>query len=861
MTEAVVDPISVYALTGTTTGPFETSWGYEAAAEVQVWIVTVAGVQTLLEAVTDYTLTPGAVTLDDGGSVTLAVGTVPVGGWTSGDQVALIRDTPVSQPEPLGDRAAITPSTVEATINRVVRQAQDSRRDLNRGVAVPLGEAGLTLASAAERRQGLVAYDAAANFKVVPSAPGKFAGWDADGEPVSLAGTGADAGLREDLATGAGALLVKALAAGGVARSVAARLADLPPTPDDYADPNASVLAAGGSLYLPENNDLVVASQPRGAVNGPGALVIGDAVEGERYENLVSPTLEALLSTLGRIGDTSALSLAIARGNVTWVWWGDSITEGVSQTTRRNSFAGIIERQLKRMFPQVTWDFIDLSIAGQDIANANSDTFLYPADYNPTPGWQRVPPEPSLWNLPGGPVVDGAWHAQVEAAAPDVLAMALTENNTGADGYAVAFTFRNILVNRIPYWATVPSVVLITPLTPSRLVDTPFDGDVVAPLINRNASYIRDLAEEFNHTLVDLNRLWIAVSTGNDVVMTRDRRRAGFADYDGAVPWLYTGTRPVVVGSIMTTTAAGFAYRDVLEKDVRISGTLAGAGAPALVYRSNPSTPAQAYRVQVEAGIPQVVLAYNDITIASAAIASAASYVVSVEAVGSVHDVTVNGVFAFRKYDYQRVEAGRYGAGGSGAGTVTNFVCDAAVPTSVGPATLLERNLLGKVDSDWGVNPNSVGGNGINHPTPLGHQLYVAAFRKLIDYITGLVLRPVEQEWTAVGLADAGALAANDYLDIKVNGTVITPQVTGVGNETATHLQGTVPEFSIDIFDDTALVELVNSATATVLATCTINFGVVGAYRVYAAGQASVAAWGFRANVRARARPKRGGDA
>lgn len=140
MTEAVVDPISVYALTGTTTGPFETSWGYEAAAEVQVWIVTVAGVQTLLEAVTDYTLTPGAVTLDDGGSVTLAVGTVPVGGWTTGDQVALIRATPVSQPEPLGDRAAITPSTVEATINRVVRQVQDGRRDLNRSVKAPLGE-------------------------------------------------------------------------------------------------------------------------------------------------------------------------------------------------------------------------------------------------------------------------------------------------------------------------------------------------------------------------------------------------------------------------------------------------------------------------------------------------------------------------------------------------------------------------------------------------------------------------------------------------------------------------------------------------------------------------------------------------
>lgn len=159
MTEAVVDPISVYALTGTTTGPFATSWGYEAAAEVQVWIVTVAGVQTLLTSGSGYTLTPGAVTLDDGGSVTLAGGTVPVGGWTTGDKVALIRATPVSQPEPLGDRAAITPSTVEAAINRVVRQAQDSRRDLNRGIKVPLGEAGLTVAAAATRAGKMQEYD------------------------------------------------------------------------------------------------------------------------------------------------------------------------------------------------------------------------------------------------------------------------------------------------------------------------------------------------------------------------------------------------------------------------------------------------------------------------------------------------------------------------------------------------------------------------------------------------------------------------------------------------------------------------------------------------------------------------------
>lgn len=184
MTEAVVDPISVYALTGTTTGPFETSWGYEAAAEVQAWIVTVAGVQTLLEAVTDYTLTPGAVTLTDGGSVTLAVGTVPVGGWTSGDQVALIRATPVSQPEPLGDRAAITPSTVEATINRAVRQGQDGRRDLNRSIKVPLGEAGLSVPAEAARAGKLPVFaDGALGLLDTPE---RLIATDGDGKAYGL---------------------------------------------------------------------------------------------------------------------------------------------------------------------------------------------------------------------------------------------------------------------------------------------------------------------------------------------------------------------------------------------------------------------------------------------------------------------------------------------------------------------------------------------------------------------------------------------------------------------------------------------------------------------------------------------------
>ncbi len=196
MAQAIQTPEQVSTATGVE-NTFATVWTFEAAAEVRV-IVEVAGVQTVQVQGVDYDVAAGTW-LTDGANCVFRAGRLP----PNGARVIRQRVTPAQQVEPFGDNEKFRPLQSEKAYDRLTRQVQEERAKTARAVTLPFGEPGLTLPRVAARADGVAIFDDAGEFDVIPSSPGEFLGWDADGAPVALTGTGADDGLRVDLAAGA----------------------------------------------------------------------------------------------------------------------------------------------------------------------------------------------------------------------------------------------------------------------------------------------------------------------------------------------------------------------------------------------------------------------------------------------------------------------------------------------------------------------------------------------------------------------------------------------------------------------------------------------------------------------------------
>lgn len=111
--------------------------------------------------------------------------------------------------------------------------------------------------------------------------PGQFVVFTADREVQGSAGTGADSGLRTDLAAATGANLVGFKRDGGVSRSAGGKLAEQPITPDDFAGTDTqkvqAALDARGSILLTRAYSITAALTMRGDTQlrgKPGAKLV-----------------------------------------------------------------------------------------------------------------------------------------------------------------------------------------------------------------------------------------------------------------------------------------------------------------------------------------------------------------------------------------------------------------------------------------------------------------------------------------------------------------------------------------------------------------------------------------------------------
>lgn len=170
MTVAVETPYTSYVGDGSTAA-FALNFTYTDAADV-VATVSVGG----LPVTAGYAVSGGNAVFS----------TAPA----AGASIVLKRMTPRRQLAQFPPNGNFPSADTGVALDRLTREQQEQDLTLGRAVVVPDGESGLTLPPAAARA-------------------GLFAGFDALGGVVPLTGTGADAGLRTDLASTTGASLVK----------------------------------------------------------------------------------------------------------------------------------------------------------------------------------------------------------------------------------------------------------------------------------------------------------------------------------------------------------------------------------------------------------------------------------------------------------------------------------------------------------------------------------------------------------------------------------------------------------------------------------------------------------------------------
>lgn len=480
----------------------------------------------------------------------------------------------------------------------------------------------------------------------------------------------------------------------------------------------------------------------------------------------------ALPSLDYRVGDLSAFFNAIRNGAATVVFWGDSITEGVSQVCYEDSWAGVLERALRLQNPGVTWTFVNLSLAGRGIQNAQDSAYTGKAAPDDTIATNfyhaAVGGATSLW--PTGSVIGKAWRDHVKDAIPDLVIFAFGANDISGSSAPWATFLKNVK-SFISTFAKVPSLAVVPTALP--LSTDPTFGPL-AENINVTAIAARGVCEETNLTNIDANRMQQLLCTAKDVVNEKYSQELDFYNYPTG--WTVVAGTPTFASAQLS--GPGMVRRLRLARNTRINCTFNLAsystGTPGIWYRGDSVSANKAYALQV-AGGTTAILYYNLVSIASVTLTTALTngqdVRIEVEVVGAHHRAWVNGQKVIDLYDYQALTAGYQNIQiDTSTGVAKSLIMRFGVPTKAGNPKFTETQLLGSVN-DFATNPDSVGGDAIHHPSKLGHSLmYVAAAAGLLNAAKRAATPGPVGSITQTVYNTTWAPAVNDYIDLRIGG-------------------------------------------------------------------------------------------
>ena len=561
------------------------------------------------------------------------------------------------------------------------------------------------------------------------------------------------------------------------------------------------------------------------------------------------------------LGDLTAFKLAIQNRAATVVFLGDSISEGVSQTSIENAWTALVANDLRTKLPGVTWNIQNLSLGGYGIGQIQDPAFVATASDNPPTSFMRVAGQTNYNNYPvqnnnlgiytmlkdlwpSGSTIGKSWRDHVKDATPDVIFIAMGQNDVSMPASTWSYNAQTF-INYTKTWPKPPSIVLVTACPPTRKQAT-YRG--YQDGIQTSADAARAVALNFGYTLIDANRHYLMLRDGVDYVNPLWRAENGYNSYPTG--WVGTSPQPTLAGYLLTYTGAGSLAGYMYDqdstrqaKDIHIAATFtptAGGTAFGLMYRMNNGTPATNYQAQVNGAALTLYWAGGSIaTVGITALTGGTSHTLDVIAVGGHHQVYLDGVLKIDVWDYNFLGKGCWGVQLNGAGTINHLSVLRGITNQIAPAGIFsEDELLGISPTDYNVNAATNGGDGIHHPSFSGHyNIYYAASLGLIQEAARVYNGPKKPVSGAVSVT-AGALASTDYVQVSINGNtgsvVMMSGAAGLLGASASH----AVQVSVAAAGGTIGCYLVQNGVTT-LVTVILTFPAPGVYLIQATGNAS----------------------
>lgn len=488
------------------------------------------------------------------------------------------------------------------------------------------------------------------------------------------------------------------------------------------------------------------------------------------------------------IGSTATLgrwATAVKAGSAKVALVGHSIMEGQNQNAIEAALAQIIRRQLRDAFPDVALNIVNFGLGGRYAAQFASSSYIGANNDNtPTTSFNRPAAgstyAPDAWTSAdlsiSGSTVGKSWVQHVKDFNPDLIFFLMDLNETSVYAFVTAMdTILTDFQTAANWGGTAPGVVLGTSHT----------GEYQRPLILEVHRAIRGLARKYKVPLFDAGRIYELLRTGKDHLNHDVTIERGFR-YNGGwgsaatfsldpAYWSQEGgfsssssTMLSPTGSTMRNSNATADYRTYRIRpcyDGRIRGSFGATTTgvtPELIARRDPTQPdnklAEQY-IMRRAGTTLLLIGrYNGADNTLATVTGLPSFTNGVteyfelRCIGSHITVKRNGKVEIDVINAMVQHEGWWGFGqptnGQGGSwnvgtTMTNgFSIEFMDPAQVFSAALAQAaDLVGAVN-DWTSNPDSVGGNAVNHMTTAAQMLiYPQAIAPVMRTLQAAVAR------------------------------------------------------------------------------------------------------------------------
>ena len=497
---------------------------------------------------------------------------------------------------------------------------------------------------------------------------------------------------------------------------------------------------------------------------------------------------------------------AFIKGSVKITIVGDSISAG-ADNWRSNAYATLLKTKLKQTFPWVTFTFSNLAIGGMSSTTLISDSYVgaidrasyvsgsnfwFPQSPGGVNGNDIVAPtgyallDEEYW--PTGSVSGKTWKQHIVDSAPDIIVWAFGMND-GTDYETFLYnyeTFQTYIKTQMA--SSVPWFVLVSCFLADKI---PPNGQPHATWqipAQCMADQMKYVAQRDSYGLIDANAVFSLLRDGirHDYAPYKHEFNWRYATDPAA--WLYQAGFAYSAGP-SAAIGTGMATRRIATRDIDFSGTfqvsafLGGNFVGRIMYRGNSDTPGllTGYAVDLvinsSSQIATVNLYWKSTLIATANYDMGGlppvghTVAFKVKCYGARHEVWLTSLLLLEVDHWHSFYRGPVQIGiPQGVGSVSGLGLSYTGVNTEGPVDFDRKWLLGtpvydtggvfQAYSDFITNPDSMGGNVVNHPTAWGHNtFYGFGVMKFVDELKQRVNEKIEIIKTASALFTVSAAA------------------------------------------------------------------------------------------------------